>query len=310
MTKFYLCLLSVALLATIAVSERVYAITTGNQLAWVDTNNATFAEVVGDITGIKTGHSLRSLDFRPNGGNLVVLSTLANAAAGTSDGQLYNLNLATAALSQIGNGFVFNSSSTDVQIDFNPVVDRIRFITRDGINLRLNPTDNTGGIVGNDTNLLWDAADPNVASGDVEIISFAYTNNTKTAQNTTLYGFEFSTDFLVTIGSLLGNPVSPNAGTTFSVGDSGQSFTTPSGFDISGSNGAAYVSIGSALYSVNLATGAITSVATLPASIIDMSVVAADTVLPAPTPDEPSPSGVYKVGISAALVVSALATLF
>ena len=254
-----------------AHAEPAYAITGstgGTLLVAFDTTAPAVALPVGTISGASAGHSVRAIDFRPATGELYAISTNGSTA------QLYTMNLSTAALTPVGTGFsIGTSTSTRVSMDFNPVVDRIRVVTGDGINLRVNPI--TGALVTNDGLLTFDAADVN-SDSDPFISDVAYTNNTAGATTTTLYGYDYLLDVIVRIGSVNGTPVSPNAGTVFTVGSSG--FVAGSagmGMDVSNATGVTYLSYDVAsintLGAVNLSTGAVTTLGAFIVDVLDIA---------------------------------------
>lgn len=246
-------LLSVA--TSQAVAEPVYGITsttTFNFPALVSFDSATPGVMSNPIaiSGLVSGQTLRSIDFRPADGRLYAVSSAGSAA------QLYTVNLTTGALSTVGTGFTLTgNTSSSVTIDFNPVVDRLRVVTGDGQNYRVNPINGT--LAAQDTNL----PGPNAQNG-VQMQGIAYSNNVVGAASTTLYGYDFINDNLDTIGSVGGAPVSPNSGQVFVIGSTGLLSDSEIGFDISGVTGNAYASVFDFLgngtngfYNVNLATG-------------------------------------------------------
>ena len=183
--------------------------------------------------------------------------------------QLYTVNLLTAALTPVGAGLTLTgNTSFRVEMDFNPVVDRIRIVTggTTANNFRANP--NTGALVLADTSLAYDAGDVGVGQS-FSIVAAAYTNNVAGATSTTLYAYDYDFDNLVTIGGVGGTP-SPNGGLMFTVGTPPAGFLTAGagvGLDISGATGILYMThddpnIGTvmSLYTVNTATNAQTQV--------------------------------------------------
>ena len=102
---------------------------------------------VGPFTGLVSGHTMRSIDFRPANGQLYGLST--NTAG--SAAQIYTINLMTAACTPVGTGLTLGTNAfTFIEMDFNPVADRIRIVTAGNgtvgnNNFRANP--DTGALV-------------------------------------------------------------------------------------------------------------------------------------------------------------------
>jgi hypothetical protein len=139
--------------------------------------------------------------------------------------------------------------------DFNPVADRLRLVGDNDQNFRINV--DTGEVLV-DGNLAFAEDDIN-AGVNPNITAVAYTNSFAGTTSTALYNIDTLLDTLV-----LQNP--PNDGTLVTVGDLGIDFDVVGGFDIvsspDGSNTALAVS-DATLYSINLETGAATSLVTI-----------------------------------------------
>ena len=277
------CIALLSLVGTQAAAEPVYGIASlGSIAALVAFDSTTPGSMTlgAPISGLVSGQTLRSIDFRPANGLLYAVST-----NGTTAGQLYTLNLTTGALSTVGAGFSLSGNTghgtldATVSIDFNPVADRLRIVTGSGQSYRVNPINGT--LAGTDTSL----SDP-----FADVSALAYSNNVAGALTTTLYGYNYTTDELVTIGGVNGSP-SPNAGQVFVVGDSTLGAIITSGMDISGVTGIAYASIYDAFgpgtdgfYSINLTTGAFTLIGTEAFTLLDFAVQTA-AVAAVPEPD-------------------------
>lgn len=254
-----------------AHAETIFGMTTVNSqstspgLALVRFDSATPGTVttIGSFAGVVAGQALRSIDFRPATGELYAIST-STTTANFAQAQLYTVNLATAALTPVGAGLTLTgNTNVRVEMDFNPVVDRIRIVTGGATanNFRANPI--TGALVQPDTDLAYAPGDALVGNPPA-LVAAAYSNNTAGATSTTLYGYDYGFDNLVTVGGVGGTP-SPNAGQLFTVGTPPAGFLTTNaaiGMDISGATGILYmthddpVSITPmSLYKVNTATG-------------------------------------------------------
>lgn len=233
-------------------------------------------------TGLVAGHTVRSLDFRPATGELWAISAdAANVAV-----QLYTVNLGNAALTPVGAGFALTgNTNANIEMDFNPSVDRIRILTGNQTaaganNWRANPL--TGGLVQQDSNLAYDAGDPQAGNAFISVFAAAYSNNVAGGSPTTLYAWDWQTDSLSTIGNVNGTPNTPNSGLMFTVNNPGTFLTTGTavGMDISGLTGTLYVTKDSSastamgLYTRNLTTGAVALLGNYPVgtSVIDISV--------------------------------------
>jgi Tol biopolymer transport system component len=232
------------------------------------------------ITGLNAGESLLGIDFRPSDGFLYSVTTQA---------RVVRLDTATGAATSVG-GFV-GAMPAFAGVDFDPVADVIRLTGSDDQNLRISPV--TGTLLGTDTPLAYAAGDPN-AGQNASVSQIAYSGNVATATQTTLYGIDYANNGLrlVRIGGPNGNPA-PNAGQVFTVGQFGV-FTgnfTGAGFDIQAGTDAAFavmrVSGQSRLYSIDLATGAATSlgaVRTGTPSIEGIAIRTTPSGGPSPTP--------------------------
>lgn len=256
--KLATALLLSTVIGTAAQAQSVTTVGAGNTLVTV--NAAAPGTVVSSraLTGIGAGQTLVGIDTRPANSRLIY--GLSNT------GQLYAINGVTGAATAVGAPTSVANGS--VGVDFNPSVDRIRVVTSNGANVRLNP--NTGAVAGTDIAPMYVATDVN-AGAVPALNAVAYTNNVAGGTPTTLYAIDGNGNRLVRVGSLAGDTVvvSPNTGQLTTVGALGVANTgTNTGFDIS-SAGQALVAESNAttgttsLYSVNLTTGAATLVGQL-----------------------------------------------
>lgn len=284
------------ILATPAQAELIYGMTAANSgsgsagvaLVSFDHTTPNVITTHGNFTGLVTGHSLRSIDFRPSNGQLYGVSSDATGA----NGQIYTINLATGALTTVGSGFSMgNNTSVRVEMDFNPVVDAIRILTggapSTNNNFRVNA--NTGALISQDTDMTWNAGDPNAAT-PFSLIGGAYSNNVVGATQTTLYAWDYNTDALVTVGGVNGVP-SPNGGLVNTVASSASFLTTNAGLgmDISGASGTLYVTHDDpangaimSLWTRNLTTGAETNLGAYGTGIFINDISVRPTVIPEP----------------------------
>ena len=188
------------------------------------------------------GDRFVGIDLRPSN-NLIYGITLSNG--------IYTLNATTGAAT-----FVIALTGTTVSgslaygIDFNPVADfagtaSLRFISSAGANLAVNVVT---GVAGNAANT--------IAGG---YTSVAYTNSGSSAPaSTALYYIDSNTDTLAMASTAFNTP------TITTVGSLGLDVLKAGGFDIL-ANGQAWAglltddgSADSAIYSINLGTGAAT----------------------------------------------------
>ncbi|MCU0547585.1 MAG: DUF4394 domain-containing protein [Oscillatoriaceae cyanobacterium Prado104] len=229
-----------------------YALTPDNRIVGFSLNNP--QNVISDlpVTGLQTGESLLGIDYRPANGILYGLS---------SSNRLYTINPKTGEASQVGSSqFAVTLTPGAAGFDFNPTVDRIRFVNQAGQNGRLNP--DTGGQVDFDTlaagvqldrNLVYAAGDRNFGSSPAGV-GAGYINNFAGVTSTTLFVIDSNADVLV-------RQDPPNNGVLNTIGPLGVDATTVLGFDIRSIGGrevaVAALEVGgiSGLYNINLSTG-------------------------------------------------------
>jgi hypothetical protein len=221
------------------------------------------------VTNLQRRENLLGLDFRPADGRLY--------AVGSSN-TLYTIDIPTGRAAAVGAGtFAVPLNGTRFGIDFDPFADRLRVVSDADQNLRLIPGSGAAldaepdvpGVQA-DADLAFDAADPN-AGRNPAVIAAAYAGDVATpdAAPATLYGIDATHDVLVRHGSPGGAPVSPDAGTLFTVGALGvDAELVGGGFDVlaGDAGGTALAALStdvrrpSQLYTVDLGTGAATPV--------------------------------------------------
>ena len=282
-----------------------YASFTAGQQGLVPINPATgVAPLINTpITGVTGGQTLVGMDSRPNTGQLFAMGYDAAVAAPTANTQLYVLNTSTSVATPTGNAVRLELGGITERIgfDFNPTVDRIRVVSTNRANYRLNPT--TGAIAATDGTLTYASGTPTIPG----IGAVAYTNSYIGSTSTTLYDF----DELNTTAP--GNPANtallsiqspPNAGTLtapvsvmFTVAGSTNVTGSPAAIDIdiyynptTALNEAYLTEVtaggSSNFYSLNLATGVATLrgntvPALLPFAIRDIAVAITPPTQPA-----------------------------
>ncbi|MPQ96657.1 DUF4394 domain-containing protein [Modestobacter sp. I12A-02628] len=207
------------------------------------------------ITGI--GHAdVEGIDYRPATGGLYALVTDAEGA------KLFLVDPKTGAATRVGT--TVYPIAGEISIDFNPTVDRLRVVSTDGTNLRVNPND--GALAATDKPLAYGPTDK-AAGADADVAGAAYTNNDNDyigatppagATGTTLYDIDAALDTLVV-------QAPPNDGVLTTVGAlPAKTKAQATGFDIYTNTGdaknRAFVSLNdkgrTALYEIDLATGA------------------------------------------------------
>jgi hypothetical protein len=219
-----------------AIVKAAFAISESNQVLTFDPeSNADIVRVA--ISGMQAGENIVGIDIRPLNGMLYAIG---------SNSRIYTINTSTGAATFVASLSIPLSGSS-FGVDFNPVPDRIRIISNNGQNLRVNPVD---GVTINDG-----AINPTPAA----VTAAAYTNSIAGATATTLHVIDTDADKL-----FIQNP--PNNGTLTMGMNLGVNADGSNGFDIGGKGGVAYaiLSVGSntSLYKINLATGQATEVRT------------------------------------------------
>ncbi|MBK6743250.1 MAG: DUF4394 domain-containing protein [Hydrogenophilales bacterium] len=251
-------------LAHSALAVNITLLSNDNRIATIDSANPSSPLSTHNITGLQPTEFIEAIDYRPSDGALYGIGAVAQ------DARLYRIDPNTGAASLVGAGPFTNTlvAAAAMGVDFDPVADRIRIITNIGQNISVNP----GTLaVTTHTNTAFDAGDPNNGN-DNDPNGLAYSNNQPGASTTTLYAITLSSGpILVRVGSPSGSPVSPDAGTLFTVGSTGVGGYSNQriGFDIS-SGGTAYALIHNSneLYTLNLGTGAASFVGNTPAGFL------------------------------------------
>lgn len=212
-----------------------FAASTDNKLYRFDPTNPMMNSV--SFVGLLTSETIVGLDFRPANGALYAI---------TNQSRILTVNTASGQVTAVGTALTTVLSGTSFGFDFNPMVDRIRLVSNTGQNLRLHP--DLGTIV---------ATDMSLNPGTPAVSGAAYTNNFVTTATTALFVIDYTTNMLY-------NQNPPNNGTLVPVGSLGIEVEAENGFDIGGSSNKAFalLKVGgtTAVYSVNLTTGAATKI--------------------------------------------------
>ena len=146
--------------------DKIWAVDTAGRLFFFFSDNTTAQSTRITPSGLPAGEQLIAIDCRPRTGVLYGISTT---------GKLFHINKDTALCTLVANGVQPGQINAD--IDFNPVIDRIRQ-EADAQNVVLNP--NTGVVTLN-TDLTINGAKANA-------VGCAYTNsNGDTAATTQLF---------------------------------------------------------------------------------------------------------------------------
>lgn len=255
---------AIVLLAGVADAELIYGVTNSNTLVSWDSSDS--SDLLGGVavSGLMQNEQIRGIDFRPATGQLYAVGSFNN---------LYTVDTTSGQATLVGGGsFAPGASGASFGFDFNPTIDRIRYVSDANQNLVLNPNDGTATEV---TSLFYDAGDVN-AGMDPNVVGSAYTNSFMGSTSTQLYGIDSALDILVTQAN--------SAGTLMTVGSLGVDVNDTLSFDISGLTGFAYATVQSddlsrsTFWMIDLSTGD----ATMLGEIGGGAVVSSMAVTPAP----------------------------
>jgi len=227
-----------------------YGITSANQLIQYNGNASETPIATVSLTGLQSGETILAIDFRPATGQLYGLG---------STSRIYSIQLNSGIGTAIGAGpFSPAIDGAIVGFDFNPTVDRIRLVTANGQNLRLNPE--TGAVA---------ATDAGLNPGTPDIAGVAYTNSFAGAASTTLFDIDIASQNLF-------KQDPPNDGVLVEIGPLGVTATMDGGFDISPDNEVALASLTvngtNGLYQIDLTTGKATPLGTLSSTIVGLAI--------------------------------------
>lgn len=244
--------------ASTAFAAPVLGLTGDKTLVMFDTAKPAVTKTM-DVTGVE---KLIGIDFRP--GNKTVVGV-------TPDHRIVTIDLDSGAATEIAKmDKMLTMTQAPVVVDFNPMADRLRFMTGT-TNHRVHP--DTGAVTV-DGVLAFEDGD--MHKGEVpNIVAAAYTNSVGKPEKTAMY------DIDATIGALI-HQTKPNDGTLKAIGKLGiKEMPATYALDIHGEEGGentAYLAASKMLYTVNLETGAATEVGPITGLDSDVRDI---TVLPA-----------------------------
>src|SRR3954462_3536753 len=132
---------------------------------------------VTGTTDIKGAASIVGIDVRPADGMLYAVA---------ADGGIFTVDAKTGQATAKSKLSETLKAGTTVTVDFNPVADRLRVITSDGTNLRVNVDDGKATV---DGALKFKEGDVN-AGKMPNVIAGAYSNSFKGTKATALYDID------------------------------------------------------------------------------------------------------------------------
>jgi hypothetical protein len=226
-------ILSASIFANAASAASIIGLVDGKTLVWVD-------PATKKVTGkadIKGATNVVGIDVRPADGTLIAV---------TADGGIYTVDAKTGAATMKSKLSETLKAGNTITVDFNPVADRLRIITSEGVNLRVNVDDGKATV---DGPLKFKDGDAQ-AGKTPKVIAGAYTNSANPKPTATaLYDIDEA-------GHLL-SQAPPNDGVLNTIGMLGVKIEGHAAFNIvnKGEENAAWLVTGGKLYSVDLKTG-------------------------------------------------------
>ncbi len=214
------------------VDRMLVATTDQNQLIRFNARSPERIRDVRAITGLPAGVTLKGIDFRPATGDLYGVG---------SDSVVYRVNPRTGIAVAEAPAFTPALRGTTFGVDFNPVVDKIRVVSDDRQNLRLNVDEGT---------VL--STDKDINPGMPQLVGAAYLNSSFNATRpaaTTLYVVDAASDRVF-------KQDPPNDGTLKDGRKLGIDLGTDVGFDIADTGFLSNATRrGTGLYTVDVNTG-------------------------------------------------------
>ena len=284
----YVCLATLTF-ASPASAELIYGVAAvSNATALVAWDSASPSDLVSSmfVTGLQPNETILGIDFR-------LATAPGQLYALGSSSRLYTVNVATGAASQVpapGGPYIPALNGFTYGFSFIPNNDTIRSVAETNANFRLNPTTGARTI---DADLFYAAGDPN-ANVDPNAVHAAHTPGFLTPGAAQLYVIDSGLNTLAT-GGLAPGELNTVGALGFDVDGAG-------GFDVSGLTGTAYAALlpatssVSQFYSINLATGAATSLGVIDGGLV-ITAMAVGPAIP-----EPATLGLLCVGIVGCLV--------
>jgi hypothetical protein len=205
--------------------------------------------VTGQLVGI---------DRRPADGRLY----------GVTGSDVYSLDPTTGAASLVSTLTAPFDGGTRSGVDFTPQLDRLRLVSADGRNVRVNVA---LGATAADTPLAYAAGDPNFGARP-RVTAAGYGNNRPGVATTTLFEIDAGLDVLV-----VQDPA--NDGVLKTIGPIGVDVPEIAGFDVvtdADGRDRAFAGWGTTLHTIDLATGHATPIGPVPGAgrpVVSLSII-------------------------------------
>ncbi|BAT60737.1 hypothetical protein GJW-30_1_03286 [Variibacter gotjawalensis] len=234
--------LAVALFAAGGAHAQVVGLVDGKTLVMIDPA----AKKVTSKVEISGAGPILGIDVRPADGMLYGIA---------GDGNIVTIDPKTGKATMKSKLSESWKAGVMTTFDFNPVADRLRLMSSEGVSLRINVDDGKAMVDGSHK---FKEGDAN-AGKTPKVVAGAYTNSLKGGAKptaTALYNIDATTGSLV-------SQAPPNDGVLNTIGSLGVTVTGPVAFEIGASAGDkndAWLVAGGALHSVDLKTGKATAV--------------------------------------------------
>jgi hypothetical protein len=222
-----------ALTTTAAHADnRIIGLVDGKSIVTIDPATRKVASTVN----IRGAGMILGIDVRPADGMLYGV---------TSDGNIVTIDIRSGQATMKSKLTEAWKRSAATTFDFNPVADRLRLMSAEGVSWRINVDD--GKVIVDGSHKFKDP----MTGKTPRVVAGAYTNSFKDTKTTALYNIDAVTNSLVM-------QAPPNDGVLVAVGPLGISVNGAVAFNIVSSGpdqNAAWLAMGGALYSVDLKTG-------------------------------------------------------
>jgi uncharacterized protein DUF4394/thrombospondin type 3 repeat protein len=208
-----------------AAAEPAAAIAPGNVLVLFDTlSPATVTSRA--ITGLGASESVRGIDVRPATGQVYIFTVAAGSVANSTI-KTYTLDTSTGAATFVGiSASLAGAGDFATGSDFNPAVDRMRYVNAADENARINPTN--GMLAADDADL--------TPAATTTLIAEAYDRNRAGATVNTLYAIDRNDSSVSVQGGVDGAGAGgPNGGVVTDLAPLGFTLNAANdgGFDVS-----------------------------------------------------------------------------
>jgi Domain of unknown function (DUF4394)/PEP-CTERM motif len=248
MKKILIGLTAAVMAVAPAQAVTLYGVDEVNNLIRFDSRTPGVVQSSVAIQGLG-GSSLLGIDFRVRDGFLYAL---------TDNNRVFRVNYNTGATSLVANVALTGSNFA---FDFNPANTNLRIVSNDNTNyvLRFNPAP-IALVPG--VNVFYDASGAGL--GDPDIVSAGYINNdNNAATGTVLYVLDSANDVLAIQNAA--------TGVLTRVGALGVDIGARTSFDIVGTANNTFVQAGNTLYSINLSTGALSTIGNTDRTLFGLS---------------------------------------